>query len=491
MARRRFTPPTSEQILSAPPLRMMARIGIFSVLSSILFTLYNLADAFWVGRLPGDQGAAVMAGIQTSWPFVWFLISAVAGFGGAAVSALVAQSIGANRPDDANRAMNELFTISIGAGVLLGVVGYATAPWILPVLVHEPAVAAEASSYLRIIFLGIPTMMLPGLLTYAFSATGNTVTPLLVNGIGTALNMLLDPMLILGWNPFPESGPLGFLGRAAFPQLGIHGAAYATVASQGVATLVIVAIFVRGCGPLRLNRHALRPEWRWMKQALRIGVPAGLGQSSVAFGFVVMTAVIGRLDHAAVALAGYGVADRIFGLLFIATDGLGVGLTTMLGQALGAQRLDRTRELVRKGIGALVSIVIVEAAMLYVFRYPLVSVFMPENSEAIRESVRFIEWFAIGMPFLSAFFAAQAIYRGAGHNTPAMWLGILRLWALRIPLSWALAFRLGMGSDGVWLGMSLSNVVSGLASVAWLSTRSWQRSVVAPPDEQTTEAGTR
>ena len=110
---------------------------------------------------------------------------------------------------------------------------------------------------------------------------------------------------------------------------------------------------------------------------------------------------------------------------------------------------------------------------------------MPDQANAIREGARFIELFAAGMPFLSAFFAAQAIYRGAGHNVPGMVLGIIRLWVLRIPLSWAFAFLLQMGSDGVWLGMSLSNVVSGLASLAWLSTRSWQRSVIDPAQEET------
>jgi len=191
-----------------------------------------------------------------------------------------------------------------------------------------------------------------------------------------------------------------------------------------------------------------------MIKALRIGLPAAVGQSTVALGFVVLTGVIGRLPDAEVALAGYGIADRVFGILFIITDGLSVGLTTMIGQALGARLMTRARELVRKGLASLFVILVVEAAVLFLTRRPLISLFIPGREDVIETGARFIELFAVGMPFLGAFFAAQAIYRGAGHNVPTMILGILRLWALRIPLSYAFAFSLKMGSDGIWLGMS-------------------------------------
>ncbi len=469
MRRRLFKPPSRDEILSGPALKTMTRIGGPAVLSSLVFTLYNLADAAWIGRLPGDEGLAVMAGIQSSWPFVWFLISLIAGFGGAAVTALVAQNIGANRPREANYALNQLFTVSIFAGFAIGVTGYFISPVIVSLLVDDAAVAAQAAIYLKVIFLGLPTMMLPGLLSFAFSATGDTVTPLLVNLIGTGLNVLLDPLLILGWGPFA--------------QMGILGAAYATLAAQGVSTVIFVALFLRGQGPLRLDSEALRLNARWLSKALRIGLPAAIGQSSVAFGFMIVIGVIGRLDNPAAALAGYGVADRVFGMLFIATDGLGVGLTTMVGQALGALKMDRARELVKKGLLALFSIVLVEAAFLYIIRRPLISAFLPGQADAIREGARFIELFAAGMPFLSAFFAAQAIYRGSGHNIPTMILGILRLWILRIPLSYTFAFVAGMQSDGVWLGMSLSNVIAGLAAVGFIVSRSWQRSVIEPVEE--------
>jgi len=455
---------TREDILEGPIVRTMLRVGGPAVLSSLLFTLYNLADAFWIGRLPADTSAAVMAGIQVSWPFVWFVISFVAGFGGAAVSALVAQHIGANKPQEANLAINQLFTISLVTSVVLGVAGFAFSGRFLSLLVSDAEVARQAAVYLRVIFLGLPTMIIPGLMIYAFSSTGDTITPLLVNGSGVILNMILDPLFVLG--------------LAGLPQLGILGAAIATVISQGVTTTAFLILFRKGHGGLRLDGPSLRPQWPWIRRALRIGLPAGIGQSSVALGYVVMMAVIGRLDNAAIALAGYGVADRVFGTLFIVTDGLGIGLTTMIGQALGAGLLERARKTLRAGVKTLILIVCAEAVFLWLIRRPLIALFVPGQEDVIHEGARFIELFAIGMPFLSAYFAADAVYRGAGHTKPMMVVGILRLWVLRIPLSYLLAFPVGWQADGIWLGMSISNVLSGVIAAALLAKGGWQRSVV-------------
>ncbi|MFC2077903.1 MATE family efflux transporter [Candidatus Bipolaricaulota bacterium] len=459
MRRKLFKTPERDEILHGPALRTMAKIGLPAVLSMVVFAMYNLADAMWLGRLPGT-GAAALAAIQVSWPFIWLVISFVTGFGGAAVTALVAQHLGAGQPREANYAMNQLFTVSVISGFVLGIVGYALTPEIVSILVIDADVAAEASTYLGVIFLGLPTMMLPGLFFHTLSATGDTVTPLLINGSGTLLNIFLDGALINGWGPFPK--------------MGILGAAVATVSAQGVATILFLVLFRKGIGQLRLDREALRLRWKWMWKALRIGFPAGAGSSLMAVGFMALMGIIGRLDNAKFALAGYGAADRLFGLLFIATNGLGMGLTTMIGQALGADLKDRARELMRKGVRALFVVLIVETLFVYLLRTPLVTFFLPHEPDAIREGTRFIELFAAGMPLLGVFFAAEAVYRGSGWNIPMTVIGVLRL-VIRLAIGWFLAFPWGLQSDGIWIGMSASNVICGLISIPLLTSRRWMR----------------
>ncbi len=444
----------------------MARIGTPAALGSLIFTFYNLADAFWVGRLPLDDAGAALAGIQVSWPFVWLLISFIGGFAGAAASAFVAQYTGAGRPREANLALNQLVLISAVGSVVLGLVGFALTPWVLSLLIGPGAVADAAGVYLQVIFLGLVTMVLPGLFSQAYIATGDGVTPLLVNGACTALNMVLDPFLVLGWGPFPR--------------LGILGAAYATVAAQGISTVVFLLLFARSRGVLHLRWSDLRPRKDWILRALRIGLPAGLGQSATAFGFVVMTSVIGHVPDAETALAGYGIGDRLLGIFLILSEGLQAGLTAMIGQALGAGLLERAREVLRKGLFTLVAVLSVQTLLLILVRRPLVALFAPGNAAVIDVGVRFTLAFALSLPFFGTFFAAVAVYRAAGRNVPAMILETVRLWGMRIPLAFLLAFPFGLGATGAWWGMALSNVLAGLLAVFFLRSRMWQHAIVEP-----------
>jgi putative MATE family efflux protein len=472
----RFKTPTREEILTGPALKIMARIGTPAALGSLIFTFYNLADAFWVGRLPLDDAGAALAGIQVSWPFVWLLISFIGGFAGAAASAFVAQYTGAGRPREANLALNQLVLISAAGSMAFGLIGFALTPWVLSLLVGAGAVADAAGIYLRVIFLGLVTMVLPGLFSQAYIATGNGVTPLLVNGACTALNMAIDPFLVLGWGPFPR--------------LGILGAAYATVAAQALSTVVFLFLFARSRGALHLRWADLRPRRDWILRSLRVGLPAGLGQSATAFGFVVMTWVIGHVPNASTALAGYGVGDRLLGIFLILSEGLQAGLTAMIGQALGAGLLGRAREVLRKGLFTLVAVLSVQTLLLILVRRPLVALFAPGNAAVIDVGVRFTFAFALSLPFFGTFFAAVAVYRAAGRNVPAMILETVRLWGMRIPFAYVLAFPFGLGASGAWWGMALSNVLAGLLAVLFLRSRMWQHAIVEPlPSSATPHPG--
>jgi putative MATE family efflux protein len=461
-----FKTPSREEILNGPALGVMVRIGGPAALGSLIFTFYNLADAFWVGRLPLDDAGAALAGIQVSWPFVWLLISFIGGFAGAAASAFVAQYTGAGRPREANLALNQLVLLSAVGSVLLGLLGFAITPGVLSLLVGQGAVAGAASLYLQVIFLGLPTMVLPGLFSQAYIATGDGVTPLLVNGACTVLNMVVDPFLVLGWGPFPR--------------LGILGAAYATVAAQAISTAIFLLLFARSRGALHLRWNDLRPRWDWIMRSLRVGLPAGLGQSATAFGFVVMTWVIGHVPNAETALAGYGVGDRLLGIFLILSEGLQSGLTAMIGQALGAGLIERARSVLRKGLFVLVAVLSVQAVVLVLIRRPLVALFAPGNAAVIDVGVRFTLAFALSLPFFGTFFAAVAVYRAAGRNVPAMILETVRLWGMRIPLAYILAYPLGMGASGAWWGMALSNILAGLLAVVFLRRRTWQHTVIEP-----------
>jgi putative MATE family efflux protein len=455
---------SSEEILGGPIVWTMFRLGWPAMITGILQTLYNLADAFWIGHLPPAESGAAVAAIQISWPIVWLLISFVAGFGGAAGSALISQYTGAKRADEANFACSQIFSLSLLSGLVIGIGGFFFSPYLLPLLVRAGEVTDAATLYIRVIFLGMPFLFAPYLFYFSLAAYGDTVTPMIVNGGAVLLNVALDPLLIFGIGPLPR--------------LGILGAALATVISQGLASIVALAILFRGKKGLKLEFRYFRPQVAWVRKIMGIGLPAAVGQSGTAFGFVVLMAIIGRVANATVALAAYGIGDRIFSLLFIAVEGLGVGLTTILGQSLGADLIRRAWEVAKKGAAMMFFILVIEAALIWLARRPLMEFFIPGREDIIAEGVNFISIFVAAMPFFGVFSAVGAVFRGSGHNVPTMIMEIARLWALRVPLSYVFAFTLRMGSTGVWVGMTISNFVAALIAIGLFFTGIWKEKVI-------------
>jgi len=452
-----------EDILGGPIIRTIFRLGWPVMVTTILQVLYNLADTFWLGHLPKEESGTAVAGLQISWPIVFLLISFVAGFAAAGV-ALISQYTGAGMREKADLSCGQVYSLSFVFGVIIGGLGYILSPRLLPLITHSREVTDVAILYIQVIFLGMPFMFASFLFASVLQAYGDTVTPMLVSGATVLLNVILDPLLIFGLGPLPK--------------LGVLGAALATVTCQTISSVIAFYILFKGKRGVKLRLSYLRPKLRWISKIFKIGLPAAIGNSGTAFGFVVLMAIIGRVPNAPIALAAYGIGDRIIHLMFICIEGLGVGLTTILGQSLGADKIDRAEAAAKRGSALMFLILVAETAVLWLLRRPALSFFIPGRPDIIDEGVNFISIFVFGMPFFGIFRAAGAVFQGSGHNIPTMIMELSRLWVLRVPLCYLFAFVLSKGSTGVWLGMAISNIIGATVAIVLFSTGVWKEKVI-------------
>ncbi len=452
-----------EDILGGSIIRTIFRLGWPVMVTTILQVLYNLADTFWLGHLPKEESGAAVAGLQISWPIVFLLISFVAGFAAAGV-ALISQYTGAGMRDKADLSCGQVYSLSFVFGVLIGGLGYILSPRLLPLITQSRGVTEVAIIYIQVIFLGMPFIFASFLFASVLQAYGDTVTPMLVSGVTVLLNVILDPLFIFGRGPMPK--------------LGVLGAALATVICQTIASGIALYILFKGKKGVKLRLSHLRPQLKWVSKIFKIGLPASIGHSGTAFGFVVLMAIIGRVPNAPIALAAYGIGDRVIHLMFICIEGLGVGLTTILGQSLGAEKIDRAEAAAKRGSALMFLILVAEAAILWLLRKPILSFFIPGRPDIIDEGAKFISIFVFGMPFFGIFQAAGAVFRGSGHNLPTMIMELSRLWVLRVPLSYLFAFVLTRGSTGVWMGMAISNIIGATMAIALFTTGIWKEKVI-------------
>ena len=446
-----------KRILTDGPIaRSLLALAWPVMLSNLFQTIYNFVDTLWLGRL----GKVAVAAPTIAFPLVFLMISI--GFGVTiAGTALVAQYTGARRHEEANHAAGQVFSFTAMASVLLAVVGFAAARPIIVLMGADADLIGPASSYLRIIYAGIPTMFGMFVVTALLNGVGDTVTPMKLMGVSTALNILLDPFLIFGWGPFPAWG--------------VAGAAVATVVSRGVIALFGIYLLFTGRLGLHIRPHHLRLHWETVKHIIGIGLPSALGQSGTALGFAVMTGILARFGTAVV--SAFGIGNRFISIALMPAMGLGQATATMVGQNLGAEKPHRAARSAWTGIGISSTILIVAAIVSYLLRTDLVRIFI-DDAEVIALGTRMLTLVSIAFPFMGIIQVVIGTYQGSGHTLYSMSFSLFRLWALRIPLVYVLGFSLKLGPDGVWWAMFISNATTAGLSLLVFLTGNWKRRVI-------------
>ena len=455
-------PAPRDHILGGPIVRTLFALAWPVMVTNLLHTMYNLADTFWLGKLGGEESTNAVAALQISWPIIFLLIAIAFGFGSAGV-ALVSQYTGAQNRREANKSAGQVLAMSLLFGLSVGLIGFIFSPVIVDLLGIQKGIAELAITYLRIVFLGMPFMFVSMIFGFLLRAYGDTRTPMKVEGVTVLLNVVLDPILIFG-----------LLG---FPRLGVTGAALATVFSRSISSAIGLYILFSGRAGIKVTLPDLKPvKWR-IFQIFRIGVPASIGQSGTAFGFVILMYVIARLPHQGVVLAAYGVGDRVIDLMFITVEGIGAGVSTVLGQNLGADNIKRAEEVAKKGMIVMFLILAAGCIILFPVRGLAIQFFI-SSEDVICEGANFLKVFLFGVPFFGIFCAVNASFLGSGHNVPSMVIELVRLWGMRIPLAYVFGFVMGWNDTGVWLGMGLSNVVGAVFDLALFSTGIWKKKVI-------------
>ncbi|GAB3688837.1 MATE family efflux transporter [Salinarchaeum chitinilyticum] len=453
------------------------------VVTNLLQVAYNLADTFWLGQYSTEALAAVTFGF----PLVFFLISLGMGVA-VAGSVLVAQHTGAEEYEQAEFAASQTVTYALLFSVVLGSVGYFFVGRFVRALGAQPDVAPQATNYLEVMSLGLFAMF--GFIVFIdlMRGAGDTVTPMLVM-LGTViLNVVLDPFLIFGVGPFPE--------------LGVQGAAIATVFSRIVAMLVGVTIMFRGYHGIQIRLSEMVPDPGYARRLVRIGGPATVEGTGRSISVNMMLFVVGTF--ATPVVAAFGVGVRIFSLIFMPAIAVDRGVETMTGQNIGAGKPDRAA--VANHFAAKVSFLILAGVgvIVFVFAPQIVRVF-DDDPEVVRVGADFLRWTAPTFGFIGVVRAYSGGFRGAGRTLTAAALAIIMLAGIRVPIAWVASRSIdvstiaidlpvigrvatdvlagtviadlmaaSMAETGIWVAFTISNVAAAALAYAWFSRGTWR-----------------
>ncbi|TDX44380.1 putative MATE family efflux protein [Halanaerobium congolense] len=445
-----------EHIINGPIVRTLFKLASPVMIGNTMQVVYNLADTFWLGKLGADSVAALSVGF----PLVFLMISIGGGITVAGTT-LVAQYMGSDNQKMANKITGQIFVFVMALSLVLATIGVLFNKNILHLMGAPAGILPDASSYLTIIFAGLPFMFSFFIFSALLRGYGDTKTPMKMVVFSAILNIILDPLLIFG---------VGFI-----PNLGVRGAAIATVFSRAVAGVIGIYILFTGKKGLVLSLDSLKPDFKEIKKILILGLPSAGEQSIVALGMTLLMSIVSQFGT--IAVAAYGIGSRILSVVMLPTRGFATATTTMVGQNLGAEQSDRAEKSAWVSTGIILFLLTLLAFLFNLFPKAVISIFN-SNPEVIKIGTSFLRIVGFSFGFLGIRFILGGSFRGAGNTVIAMLLAIIALWGIRLPLAHYLSINLGWGTNGIWWGMFFSNFITSIIAVIWFKKGGWKEKAI-------------
>lgn len=488
--------PSKDEILQGNVLLVMFKLGWPIMVASAFRTFYNLADTLWLGRLPGDEAVYSVAASSQAWTVIFIIMSVEIGFGVAAL-ALISQYTGSKRYDKAAEYAGQLYFIIIILSAILGVIGYISTPYLMDAITgtgpDAPMLAHYGTIYLQITFIGMPFMFLFFVFMFILRGWGDNVTPMKIMITTSLLNLIVDPFVILGSGYTVSLGPLSFTIPTIFgysvPQMGIRGAAIATVTIQGMAALYSLYLMFSGKVGLKVKLHHLHPDPEKIKKFFKVGIPASAGRFGSAAGFLVLWAIVFRLPEAGTVGAAYGAGNKILNIMFLVIGGVCMAMSTMVGQSLGADLKERTEKVARTGLIVMAVLMTVVAVVVLLFRNIIIGFIVPGQDEVIASGALFLLIYSVSIPFFGIYQVVSHLLSGSGHTVQQMALDLTRIWAFRIVFVFILSIVMGMGEMGFWIGMAASNVASAGVAMVLYSKGWWKEKIIDEKPKVSVDGG--
>ena len=418
---------------------------------------YTIFDSIIVGKLIGDEA---LAAVGASFPIIFALISFVIGIATAG-TIIISQYYGAKDYDKVRRAIDTIFVFIFLASIVVMVIGIGFGERIFKLTKLPAEVMPQATIYLRTFLSG--TILLFGFngISAILRGIGDSKTPVYFQVMAAVLNIILDYVLI------------------KFMNMGIQGAALATVISHGF-TFIIAALYLNKTHKLiRIKVFNLGFDKEIFKQSLNIGLPSGFQQTFVALGMIALYRIVNNFGTDVV--AAYSVAGRIDGLAMIPSMIFGQALSAFVGQNLGAGKPDRVRRGLKATLLYSVLISIAVTIIVLLLKIPLMKLFT-DTDTVIEIGAQYLTVVSSCYVIFSIMFALNGVMRGAGDTLVPMFITLFSLWVIRVPFAAVLSER--FNELGIWFAVPLAWSVGTVLSFIYYRMGKWKKKVIVKPNTE-------
>lgn len=406
-----------QRMLETPINRLIPTLAVPTVISMMVTSVYNMADTYFVSQISTSASGAV--GIVFSVMAVIQAVGFTVGMGSGSIASL---KLGQNKKREADVVASSAVLTALVLGSILAAVGILNMGQIIWLLGSTPTIYPYALDYARYIILGCPVMILAFTLNNLLRWQGKASLSVIGLGTGGVLNMALDPLFIFAFD------------------LGIAGAAIATLLSQCVSLAILASFFIFQKSDLRVSPTCISRSPQVYISILKQGMPSFFRQGVMSVSSMALNWNARIFGDAAV--AALAIVSKVFMFIQSVTIGFGQGFQPVLGYNYGAGRLDRVKESVIFSIRTCTIILTVAAVFGFLFAQPIITLFR-DDPLVIEIGTRAFRYQCFTLPLGAVLTFANMFFQSLGKSFRATLLAICRQ-GLFIPMVFLLPWRFGL-----------------------------------------------
>jgi putative MATE family efflux protein len=434
----------TEQLGTAPLGKLLAKLSLPGIFSSISTTLYNIVDTIFVGTV----GFRAISALTIVFPYQ-ILFYAIGGGTGTGIAALVSRRFGERKVEDANRVAGQTFFLSLFWGLLFILIAIFLHDPILRLIGAKDDFIDYARQYFVITSYASPMMIFTILATSLMRASGDAVKPMIIMITSTVINVILDPLMIMGIGPFPK--------------MDVAGAAWATFIAQSIAFLMGLFFLVANKTAYKISLSHVFPNWKIIKEIYHVGAPSAILQVTESFAFMLWNIAVSSFGSAAV--AAVGLVIRVSDFAFMPVMGVSQGLLPIIGYCFGANNFRRLWSAVKKAIVALLILLAVITIGMEIWTPHIISIFT-KDKELLDVAVPAMRIMLSTMIVIGPSMITITTLQGLSKGKTALLLSLMRQFIVFIPLLFL--FRAIWGLNGVWLCSPAADTFGVLISLWFL-----------------------
>lgn len=437
---------TSRDLLNAPIGPTLTRMTIPMVIGIVAILFFNLADTYFIGLL----GPAELAAVSFTFPVCMLLMNVSMGLGiGTAIH--ISSRIGMGDLAEARRTAARALMLSVTIAIPAATLGILTLKPLFHLLGADDATIALIREYMELWYAGFFLLVIPMVGNSVIRATGDTKTPSIIMAIAGLVNGIMDPLLIFGIGPFPE--------------LGIKGAAIATLLSWGMACAAVLYMLVKRLKLMDLA-DLKGPIGSYWVSIMRVAIPATTTNIMTPLAAFILTGIAAR--HGVHAVAGFGVGTRVEALALVVIMALSSALTPFVGQNFGAGNIERIKTGLRGAILFTLGWEAVMALLLFVGGRWLAGLFT-DDEETLKAIALYLWMVPVGYGFQGIVMLICSTLNALHRPVYGTLISSLRLFALAVPLAMVGGWL--WGTPGLFGAVALANILAGILTLLWMSRR--------------------